>query len=536
MSTEIRIQNPILPGFNPDPSICRVGSDYYIATSTFEWYPGVQIHHSKDLVNWTLVARPLNRPDLLDMRGNPDSCGVWAPCLTYSDGLFYLVYTDVKRHSGDAKDAHNYITTCATIDGDWSAPVYVNSSGFDPSLFHDDDGRKWFVNMLWDYRPGKPSFGGIVLQELNAETLQPFGPVQNIFHGSDLGMEEGPHLYKRGSYYYLLTAEGGTEYDHACTLARSRNIDGPYELHPLTHITTARTNPQAQLQRAGHGDWVETAEGETFLVHLCSRPLRNRGRSPLGRETAIQRLEWRDDGWPWPQDGDPTPRLEVDPPKGVEVKQSPQPRDEFSDFSSADLPIALQWLRTPYPEQLLSLTERPGYLRLYGRESLGSLFRSALVARRQQAHQFIATTTLEFEPQHFQQMAGLVCYYNSRKYHYLYVSYDEQLGRCLAVMSCQGDSNGHALYPLGESPIALPPGPVRLRAEVHFEHLYFSYAVAGDDWQRLPLKLEHSWLSDEAGTGAGNNFTGAFVGMAAQDLAGTAGVADFADFHYQERD
>ncbi|MFG1496946.1 glycoside hydrolase family 43 protein [Saccharospirillum sp. HFRX-1] len=536
MSTDIRIQNPILPGFNPDPSICRVGSDYYIATSTFEWYPGVQIHHSKDLVNWTLVARPLNRPDLLDMRGNPDSCGVWAPCLTYSDGLFYLVYTDVKRHKGDAKDAHNYITTCASIDGDWSAPVYVNSSGFDPSLFHDDDGRKWFVNMLWDYRPGKPSFGGIVLQELNAETLQPFGPVRNIFHGSNLGMEEGPHLYKRGGYYYLLTAEGGTEYDHACTLARSRNIDGPYELHPLTHITTARTNPQAHLQRAGHGDWVETAEGETFLVHLCSRPLRNRGRSPLGRETAIQRLEWRDDGWPWPLDGDPTPRVEVLPPKGVEVHKTPQPRDEVSDFSSAELPMAFQWLRTPYPDQLFSLTERPGYLRLYGRESLGSLYRSALVARRQQAHQFTATTTLEFEPEHFQQMAGLVCYYNSRKYHYLYVSSDEQLGRCLAVMSCQGDSNGHALYPLGASPIALPPGPIRLRAEVHFEHLYFSFAVAGGDWQRLPLKLEHSWLSDEAGTGAGNNFTGAFVGMAAQDLAGTAGVADFADFHYQERD
>jgi len=136
------IRNPILPGFRADPSICRVGSDYYIAVSTFEWYPGVEIHHSTDLVNWRLVARPLNRAALLDMRGNPDSCGIWAPCLSHADGKFWLVYTDVKRLDGDFKDAHNYITACETIDGDWCDPWYVNSSGFDPSLFHDDDGRK----------------------------------------------------------------------------------------------------------------------------------------------------------------------------------------------------------------------------------------------------------------------------------------------------------------------------------------------------------------------------------------------------------
>ena len=134
------ITNPILPGFNPDPSICRVGEDYYIATSTFEWYPGVQIHHSRDLVNWTLVKRPLDRASQLDMRGNPDSCGIWAPCLSHADGLFWLVYTDVKRYSG-FKDTHNYIVTAPSIDGPWSDPIHINSSGFDPSLFHDTDGR-----------------------------------------------------------------------------------------------------------------------------------------------------------------------------------------------------------------------------------------------------------------------------------------------------------------------------------------------------------------------------------------------------------
>ena len=157
------IINPILPGFNPDPSICRVGEDYYIATSTFEWYPGVQIHHSRDLVNWTLVRRPLERADQLDLRGEPDSCGVWAPCLTHDGTQFWLVYTDVKRKEGSFKDAHNYLVTAPAIEGPWSDPVYMNSSGFDPSLFHDDDGKKWFVNMLWDHRTRPLLFAGIAL-------------------------------------------------------------------------------------------------------------------------------------------------------------------------------------------------------------------------------------------------------------------------------------------------------------------------------------------------------------------------------------
>ena len=158
------IKNPILKGFNPDPSIIRVEDDYYIATSTFEWYPGVQIHHSRDLMNWQLVAQPLNRAELLDMRGNPDSCGIWAPCLSFDNGLFYLIYTDVKRHDGSFKDSHNYVTTCTKIDGNWSSPIHLNSSGFDPSLFHDGD-KKWFLNLIWDYRPGHNPFGCILFQE-----------------------------------------------------------------------------------------------------------------------------------------------------------------------------------------------------------------------------------------------------------------------------------------------------------------------------------------------------------------------------------
>src|SRR6476659_7004003 len=219
------ISNPILRGFNPYPSIVRVGDDYYIATSTFEWYPGVQIHHSRDLVNWRLVTRPLRRKSQLDMRGDPDSCGIWAPCLSHDGEQFHLIYTDVKRYGrtsvggaagASLRDFHNFMVTAKTIDGEWSDPVHVNSSGFDPSLFHDDDGKKWFLNMVWNYRtasiggnPRSPAFDGILLQECDAKAGKLVGPVRNIFRGTPLGLVEGPHLHKRNGWYYLTTAEGG---------------------------------------------------------------------------------------------------------------------------------------------------------------------------------------------------------------------------------------------------------------------------------------------------------------------------------------
>jgi xylan 1,4-beta-xylosidase len=178
------IRNPILPGFNPDPSIVRAGDDYYIATSTFEWYPGVQIHHSRDLVHWRLLTRPLNRAAQLNLLGDPDSCGVWAPCLSHSAGLFYLIYTDVKRYGrtsqgastgASLRDTHNYLVTSPAIDSEWSDPVYLNSTGFDPSLFHEDDGRKYLVNMVWDYRPGHNRFAGIALQEYSIQERKLIG-------------------------------------------------------------------------------------------------------------------------------------------------------------------------------------------------------------------------------------------------------------------------------------------------------------------------------------------------------------------------
>jgi xylan 1,4-beta-xylosidase len=539
------IRNPILPGFNPDPSILRVGDDYYIATSTFEWFPGVQIHHSRDLVNWRLLTRPLRRADQLNMLGDPDSCGVWAPCLSYSDGLFWLVYTDVKRYGrttvggasgASLRDFHNYLVTSPTIDGEWSDALYLNSSGFDPSLFHDDDGRKYLVNQLWDHRPGRGRFAGIVLQEYSPSQRRLLGERVNIFKGTAIGFTEAPHLYKRNGWYYLITAEGGTGWGHAMTMARSRSLTGPYELHPDKYIITARHRPDAPLQRAGHGDFVETQAGETYAVYLCGRPLPNRGRCTLGRETAIQKMVWGSDDWLRTLDGSGLPTLESPAPA---LPSAPFPAAPVrEDFDGDTLPIDFQWLRSPYPEELFSLTARRGYLRLFGRETIGSLYRQSLVARRQQSPCYSARAAMEFEPEHFQQSAGLVCYYNSAKFHYLHVSHDEELGRHLRVMSCTPDSPQADSF---TAPIRIPAGRIELRVEVDQERLRFAFRQGKTDpqdadWTWLPEIFDASILSDEATTPGAPNFTGAFVGVACQDMSGTAHAADFDWFEYRERD
>jgi xylan 1,4-beta-xylosidase len=530
------IRNPILRGFNPDPSIVRVGADYYIATSTFEWFPGVQIHHSRDLENWRLLTRPLSRASQLNMLGDPDSCGIWAPCLTFDEhaGLFYLVYTDVKRYGrttvagpsgASLRDFHNYVVTSDRIDGEWSDPVYLNSSGFDPSLFHDDDGRKYLVNMLWDHRPGRNRFAGIVLQEYSTSERRLIGQRRVIFEGTAIGFTEAPHLYKRDGYYYLLTAEGGTGWGHAVTMARSRVLTGPYELHPDVHILSARERPDSPLQRAGHADLVDTPEGETYMVYLCGRPIANRGRCTLGRETAIQPMAWGADGWLRTTNGDGLPAL-------ANASEHKIARD---DFDAPRLPIDFQWLRSPWPDELFSLVARPGHLRLFGRETPGSLFRQALVARRQQAHCYSASTVIEFEPEHFQQMAGLICYYGGTKYHYCYISHDETVGKHLRVMSALPDAVSSDAF---TAPIAIPSGRrVHLRVEVDFERLLFAWRLDEDkEWSWVPQSFDASILSDEATAPGLPNFTGAFVGMACQDLAGTALPADFDYFEYVERD
>ncbi|MFB5678886.1 glycoside hydrolase family 43 protein [Paenibacillus terreus] len=523
------INNPILPGFNPDPSILRVGDDFYVATSTFEWFPGVQIHHSKDLIHWKLVAHPLNRVSQLDMIGNPCSGGVWAPCLTYSDGIFYLIFTDTKSVDGwGFKDTHNYLVTATEITGEWSDPIYLNSSGFDPSLFHDDDGGKWIVNMLWDYRSNKNLFAGIVLQEYSVKEKRLIGKPVNIFEGSSIGITEGPHLYKYNGYYYLMTAEGGTGLHHAVTMARSRHITGPYEIDPENPILTSRFDPTLALQKAGHASIVDTPNGEWYMVHLCGRPIPANGRCILGRETAIQKMLWTEDGWFRLEHGGNKPQVKVPAPKLPEHKWEAEPVRE--DFDSERLNIHFATLRIPLGENMMSLKERPGFLRLKGKESLISTHKQSLVARRQQAFKYTASTCVEFEPDNFQQMAGLVCLYDRQNFYYLRISYDEELGKCIGIISAQ---NMVFNQPIQE--VAIEGwGKIYLRVTVDFDRLQFYYSKNEEDWIPIGSVMDASTLSDNFSEGMG--FTGAFVGICCQDMSGNDKHADFDWFEYVERE
>ncbi|RFU73106.1 glycosyl hydrolase family 43 [Trichoderma arundinaceum] len=530
------VRNPILPGFNADPSILRVGTDYYIATSTFEWYPGVQIHHSKDLANWELVVRPLSRRNQIDLRGEPDSCGVWAPCLTHDGDKFWLVYTDVKRKDGSFKDTHNYIVTALVIEGPWSDPIYANSSGFDPSLFHDDDGRKWFINMTWDHRARPNAFSGIALQEFDPVKRKLVGPRKIIFYGTDLGLVEGPHLYKRNGWYYLLTAEGGTGYEHAATLARSRTIWGSYEIHPQKHIISSKDTPFAALQRAGHADLVETPDGKTYLVHLTGRPIGQKRRCVLGRETAIQEAYWGNDDWLYVKNG-PVPSLEVDVPGAWdEDAYWKEKRYTFEDGLHKDF----QWLRTPEPERIFSIEE--GKLVLTGRESIGSWFEQSLVARRQTHFSFDVETVIDFSPEDERQFAGLTLYYCRYNFFYLAVTSHSDGQREIQILRSEASWPEGRLTDAGSNAyfVGLPAeGKVQLAATIRGSQLQFYYAILTnngqqDELQKIGPVLDASIVSDECGGHqAHGSFTGSFVGVACSDLNGTEKKAKFDYFVYR---
>ncbi|MFF7337661.1 glycoside hydrolase family 43 protein [Streptomyces sp. NPDC008163] len=531
------INNPVLPGFHPDPSILRVGTDYYLATSTFEWLPGVTLHHSRDLVHWRSLGGMLDQARLVELTGRPDSGGVWAPCLSYTDGEFHLVYSDVTNLSGAFKDVRNQVITAPTPQGPWSDPVPFPSHGFDPSLFHDDgpggDGRSWALWMEWDHRPGRHPFGGILLQEWDRAARRVTGPVHRIFTGTGLAHTEGPHLYHRDGWYYLVTAEGGTGWNHAVTVARARRPEGPYATDPAGPLLTSAGHEDHPLQKAGHGSLVATPAGEWFLAHLVARPLTPRGACVMGRETAIQRIDWTPDGWPRLADApgeDPAaPRTTV-PGPALPPAPFPDPpaRD---DFDAPDLgPLWSTLRRHPSPDWL-SLTERPGHLRLRGAQSLGSTHHQSLVARRQQSSGLTFTTAMSAEPGSPLQMSGLVHYYNSTLWHYLHLTWDEELGRVLRLGVCD-----HGAYREPCAPLPVGDGPLELRLTVRGERARFSVRPPGRDaWQPAGPELDTSPLSDENATQGDPDtghfrtwgFTGAFIGLCAQDLTGAGAPTDF---------
>jgi len=520
------IYNPVLKGFNPDPSILRVGEDYFIATSTFECFPGLQIHHSRDLAHWRLLTRPLDRVSQLNMVGHHASCGIWAPNLSWYRGTFYLVYTNVKTDSGGFYDTHNYVVTAPSIEGSWSEPIYLHSHGFDPSLYHED-GRHWLLSMESDYRKGRSRFFGIIMQEYLPGEGKLIGPVTKIFQGTKLGMTEGPNIYKKDAWYYLLVAEGGTSLGHAVTVARSHTLTGPYEADPAGPVLTSREHPLDPLQKAGHASIVEVPGSGWYMAHLCGRTIARKGRCTLGRETAIQQVTWTDDGWlrvgPLPGRA----AVDVD---GPQLRVHPWPRPFIrEEFDSQQLPLDFQTLRIPLESDTLSLSERPGFLRLKGRESLASRHIQALVARRQQAFCYRSTTCIEFNPTHFKHSAGLICLYDQENFFYLKIGFEEVMGRIVEIMT---RINGVLDFPL-TGPVSIPVNDRWiLGVSVDYDRLQFSHGPEDGPLVEIGDVFDASILSDEHCREG--KFTGAFVGLCCQDLTGGRNHADFDWFEYEE--
>ncbi len=524
----MQVRNPILHGFHPDPSIVRYGEDYYLATSSFQWFPGLRIHHSRDLVNWRLLSTPLNRASQLDMTAVPDSGGVWAPCLSvdHRTGTFYLVYTIVRSRPSYLSDVINMVATADDPAGPWSDPVVLNGRGFDASLFHDDDGRKWLLQMQWDHRPGRNGFSGILLQEYDAAAKQLVGESRLIFEGTSLGATEGPHIYKKDGWYYLMTAEGGTSYEHAVSMARSRELAGPYEVHPQNPILTSVDQPDAPLQKAGHASLVETAEGEWYMPHLCARPLPGSRRCILGRETAIQKIEWGSDGWPRLEGGGHTPAVEFEAPEHSNGRPPHRVPAKVS-LDGPELDARLNTLRVAPDPSWMSLAERSGWLRLRGGASPQSLYDVSLIGMRVQDFQCHTSVRIDFKPTHFQHMAGLMAYYDTQHYHYLHVTHDEEVGVCLNLLT---SDRGKLSCPL-DSAVPIGDGPCYLRANLDHAELRFSYSKDGRTWRSVGPVLDPSILSDDYVKHLG--FTGMFFTLTAQDLTGGGLHADFSELIYQ---
>ena len=540
------IQNPILRGFHPDPSIIRVGEDYYIATSTFEWWPGVRLHHSRDLKNWEQIEYPLSRLSQLDLRGVGASQGIWAPCLTYDQGTFYLVYTVVRSFYCNMYDTENYLVTSDNIHGPWSEPVALNNFGFDPSLFHDEDGRKYMVSMVTDHRVPKKYAGRLVLQEYDPEKKAMTGPVRDIYRGEKIFLE-GPHIYKRQGWYCLFAADTGTGEGHGQSVLRSRDIWGPYEMLKENHgeqreeneafsILTSRHYEDILLQKSGHGDLVETPGGEWYMVHLCGRAFADcnpadAGRFPnsrrymMGRETAIQKILWREDGWPVLEAGGTTPQNEVPVPKEVSEEVLCRKAAAFplvrDDFEEKVLSLDYQSLRIPMDEHYLSLSARPGWLRMYGRSGLSSRFSQTLIARRMREYCMEASACVEFEPEVFKQMAGLIFLYDCDNYLYLHISRDEDVGKCITLLKAE---NKKYEYLTDYIPVREKEA-LYLKMETRNAMTRFYYGYSEKDWQEIGPLINASFLSDEA-CGEGW-FTGAMIGICCQDMTGFGRYADF---------
>ena len=503
-----QISNPILPGFNPDPCIVRTGNDYYIVTSSFEWFPGIPIYHSKDLVNWKQIGHVLTRQSQLNMRGTYNSDGIFAPSITYHKGLYYVMFTNVQDGVDWAMKGYpNYIVTARNPMGPWSEPVQVDALGFDPSLFIDTDDKAYVLYRYFDHRPGQMGSPGIGMYPLDLKTLKPIGNPKLIYTGWSRSSAEGPKMLKKDGYYYLFTAEGGTGYGHYQAVARSNNIWGKYKRGPKM-LYSSEKDSLGPIQKAGHGTLFTSPDGTWYTTHLGSRPTSVRGANPLGRETFIQKMEWTKDGWPQLAGGGITPQLFVDITDKTVIKKK-EPATYRDEFNTAKLDVRYQFLREPATSQWLSLNKVKGQLALKGRRPLGSRYDESLLAQRVTSFHQQFETSLTFQPSDFRHAAGITCYYDTRNFYALGFSFEEGKGPQLNLIRVIGS------YKVLSS-ISLPHDTkkIYMRLNVDKDKLQFSYSLDAHQWLTVGEPLDFNKISDE-NTGG---FTGAMVGLFAQDM------------------
>lgn len=517
-------ENPVIRGFAPDPSIVRVDGWYYVARSSFEWFPIIPIHRSRDMVDWEFVGSVATAAPGGHLIGVPDSGGIWAPALSHAAGRFWVVYSILRNSEGPSHDRETYLCTAETMVGDWSEPVRLSGYGFDPSLFEE---RHYLLNVQCDSRPGHDFFSGIVMTEIDEAGLRVGGGPGLLLQHDRL--IEGPKLMHRDGWFYLSLAEGGTGIEHGTRVTRSRQLWGPYEGDHRDPLTS-RDDPTVILQKAGHSEFVQSPDGEWFLAHLATRMVQTPEgpRGPLGRETSIQAVTLEQDGWPRLTDGGHHPFLEVSVPKSSADVASIGPPAE---------PCRLGWPWSSLRGETQGWAEslRPDLIRPRGRQSPSSLFECSLLAQRIAELDGTAEVEVVCAPSSFTEGAGLALWCNSSSYFLLGVTWTEPEdepqhgqqwpggGRTVLRLSVR-DANG-----LTSSIIAdLEPGPVRLQARVNGSTAQFRAAQRGGQLTEVGSALDFSQLSEEYGGRL--RFTGAFAGIYAYDLVDACFSAEFTDF------
>jgi alpha-N-arabinofuranosidase len=514
-------RNPILPGCYPDPSICRVGNDYYLVTSTFEYFPGLPVFHSRDLVHWQQIGNAMDRATQLPLEGVRPSGGLYAPTIRHAWGVFYIINTlvDGKTKSG------NFIITATDPAGPWSEPYWLEDApGFDPSLFFDEDGRTWYTGTRMAVQSRYEGHTEIWLQELDIAAMRLIGEKHILWDGAlKIAIwAEAPHIYKINGMYYLLIAEGGTAHEHAVTIARSNNITGPYQPHLRNPILTHRhLGLDYPIVGTGHGDLVDTPNGEWWMILLAMRPYDGYFYN-LGRETFLAPVRW-EEGWPVVSPG--TGRVEFTYPI-PDLPEQPWPvpaiRDDFDAPS-----LALQWnsLRTPAKE-FISLSERPGYLRLHLRpQRMSEQTTPSFIGRRQQHIHFKAQTALEFKPQNEDECAGLVLQQNN-SFYYMFVVCGGAVPVVRLIKRAHGVEEVLNEY-------AVISGRVTLKVTAHGQNYSFYFAENAGTWLCAAENLDGRILS----TPVAGGFVGAFIGLyASSNGMASTNHADFDWFEYEGMD